>query len=89
LVVQPVACRYTADFTDTNPAAKQGRSLCPIRFNVYMGATLIEWKNEIHEIGMQQRGIMNTVLFPDDEVLITTSEEYIQATIHRLRLIMS
>jgi hypothetical protein len=44
-----------------------------------MDAMLIEWKNEITETGLQAH---NTILFLDDQVLITASED-VQSIFYR------
>jgi hypothetical protein len=70
--------------TDSNPpkwesinkGVRQGCSLCPLLFIIYMDAIIKRWRGGNHRgISINRNMILDTLLFADDQVLIASSED--------------
>ena len=71
-----------------NKAVRQGCGLSPILFNIYIDKIIKEFKTVIKKgIQLNNRKLMNTILYADDQILMATSEDDLQTLAHHLNLI--
>jgi hypothetical protein len=84
--------------TDSNPSkwepvnkgVRQGCSLSPLLFIIYMDAIIKRWRGGNHGgISINRSMILDTILFGDDQVLIAKSEDELQRAIYILQKTVS
>jgi hypothetical protein len=75
----------------TNVGVRQGCSLSPTLFNIYIDEIVRRWKNEVFRgirLSPSERYI-NTMLFADDQFIIQPTEDDLQRSIFKLQTICS
>ena len=71
-----------------NKGVRQGCGLSPILFNIYINKIIQEFKIVIKKgIQLNNRKLVNTVLYADDQILMATSEDELQTVAYRLNLV--
>ena len=66
----------------------EGCSLSSVLFNIYINKILQEFKTVIKKgIQLNNRKLVNTTLYADDQILMATSEDDVQTMAHHLNLI--
>jgi len=71
-----------------NKAVRQGCGLSPVLFNVYINKIIQEFKTVIKKgIQLNNRKLVNTILYADDQILMATSDDDLQTMAHNLNLI--
>ena len=71
-----------------NKEVRQGCGLSPVLFNIYTNKFIQEFKRVIKKgIQLNNRKLVNTILYADDQILITTSEDELQIMAYHLNLI--
>ena len=70
-----------------NKGVRQGCGLSHVLFNIYINKIIQEFKTIIKK-GIQQnnRKLVNTILYADDEILMATSEDDLQTMPYNLNL---
>jgi len=72
----------------TNQGLKQGCSMSPTLFNIYIDNTVREWDQTIETgIKLNQHTKIKTILFADDLLIIQSSENDLQRAIYKLYLV--
>ena len=71
-----------------NKAVRQGCGLSPVLFNIYINKIIQKFQTVIKKgIQINNRKLVNTILYAEDQILIATSEEDLQTMAHHLNLI--
>ena len=71
-----------------NKGGRQGCSLSPVLFNIYINKIIQEFKTLIKNgIQLNNRKLVNTILYADDQILMATSEDDLQIMSQHLNLI--
>ena len=72
-----------------NKGVRQGRGLSPVvLFNIYINTIIQEFKIVIKKgIQLNNRKLVNTILYADDQILMATSEDDLQTMAYHLNLI--
>jgi hypothetical protein len=71
-----------------NKGVRQGCGLSPVLFNIYINKIIQEFKTVIKKgIQLNNRKLVNTILYADDQILMATSEDDLQIMAHHLNLI--
>jgi len=71
-----------------NRRVRQGCGLSPVLFNIYINKTIREFKIVIKKgIQLNNRKLVNTILYADDQILLATSEDELQTMAYHLNLI--
>ena len=71
-----------------NKGVRQGCGLSPVLFNIYINKIIQEFKTVMKKgIQLNNRKLVNTILYADDQILIATSEDELQTMAHPLNLI--
>jgi len=71
-----------------NKGVIQGCGLSPVLFNIYINKIIQEFKTVIKKgIQPNNRKLVNTILYADDQILMATSEYNLQTMAHHLNLI--
>ena len=66
----------------------QGCGLSPVLFNIYFNKITQEFKTVIKKgIELNNRKLVNTVLYADDQILMATSQDELQTMAHHLNVI--
>lgn len=72
----------------TNQGVRQGCSLSPTLFNIYMDVIIRDWKRVIPPgINIGKGTCLNTLLYADDQVIIQETEDDLQLSLYRLNQI--
>ena len=62
--------------------------LSPVLFNIYINKVIQEFKTVIKKsIQLNNRKLVNTILYADDQILMATSEDELQTVAYRLNII--
>jgi len=68
-----------------NKRVRQGWGLSLVLFNTYINKIIQEFKTEIKKsIHLNNRKLVNTILYADDQILMATSEEDLQTMAYHL-----
>ena len=67
-----------------NQGVKQGCSLSPTSFNIYIDTAIQKWQSTLTEHFKRQDIILYTLLFADDQVIFSSSEDDLQMAAHKL-----
>ena len=71
-----------------NQGVRQGCSLSPSLFNMYIDEILREWMNVCPAgIRISDKGSLSTLLYADDQIIIGKSENELQRSIYTLHTI--
>ena len=71
-----------------NKGVRQGCGLSSVLFNIYINKIIREFKIVIKKgIQLNNRKLVNTILYADDQILMATSEDELQTMAYRLDLI--
>ena len=71
-----------------NKGVRQGCGLSPVLFNIYSNKIIEEFKTVIKNgIQLNNRQLVNTILYADDQIFMATSEDDLQTMAYRLNLI--
>jgi hypothetical protein len=71
-----------------NKGVRQGFGLSPVLFNIYINKIIQELKTLIKKgIELNNRKLVNTILYADDQILMATSEDDSQTMAHHLNVI--
>jgi len=71
-----------------NKGVRQGCSLSPVLFNIYINKIIQELKTVIKKgLQLNNRKLVNTILYADNQILMATSEDDLQTMAHHLNLI--
>jgi hypothetical protein len=70
-----------------NKGVRQGCGLSPVLFNIYIHKIIQEFKTVINMgIQLNNRKLVNTILYADDQILMATSEDDLQTKAYHLHL---
>jgi len=71
-----------------NKGGRQGCGLSPVLFNMYLNKIIQEFKTVIKKgIQLNNRKLVNTILYADDQILMAISQDDLQTMAHHLNLI--
>jgi hypothetical protein len=71
-----------------NNGVRQGCGLLPVLFIIYINKIIQEFKIVIKKgIQLNNRKLVNTILYADDQILMATSEDDLQTMAYHLNLI--
>jgi len=71
-----------------NKGVRQGCGLSPVLFNIYINKITQEFKRVMKKgIQLNNRKLVNNILYADDQILIATSEDELQTMAYHLNLI--
>ena len=71
-----------------NKAVRQGCGLSPVLFNIYINKIIQEFKTLIKKgVQLNNRKLVNTISYADDQIFMATSEDDLQTMAHHLNLI--
>ena len=86
-----VRIKFNDDISESihiNKGVRQGCGLSPVLFNIYIHKIIQEFKIVIKKgIQLNNRKLVNTILYADDQILMATSEDDLQTMAHHLNLI--
>jgi hypothetical protein len=75
---------------EINNGARQGCSLSPALFNIYLDEIITKWqKEDITGIKLSKNHQLSTLLFSEDQVVITDTEDNLQKAAHKLNHIIA
>ena len=67
---------------------RQGCGLSPVLFNIYINKIIQEFKTVIEEgIQLNNRNLVNTILYADDQILMATSDDHLQTMAYHMNLL--
>jgi hypothetical protein len=73
--------RYSKDIK-INQGVRQGCSLSPILFNIYLDDVIREWKTRSNPgIWLKETAALNALLFAEDQIIIQESEDKLKRSI--------
>jgi len=71
-----------------NKGLRQGCGISPVLFNIYINTIIEEFKIVVKKgIQLNNRKLVNTILYADDQILMATSEYDLQTMAYHLNLI--
>ena len=71
-----------------NKGVRQGCGLSPVLFNIYINKIIQEFKIVIKKsVQLNNRKLVNTILYADDQILMAISEDDVQTMAYHLNLI--
>jgi hypothetical protein len=80
----------TSEWKTVNCGVRQGCSLSPLLFMIYMNKIIQKWKVARHgNIPINRNINIDTMLFADDQVLLAKFEDDLQYSVHNLNKIVS
>jgi hypothetical protein len=72
----------------TNKGVRQGCGLSPVLFNIHINKIVQEFKMVIKKgLQLNNRNLVNTILYTDEQILMATSEDELQIMTYHLNLI--
>ena len=72
---------------NTNKGIRQGCGLSSVLFNIYINKIIQEFKRVMKkDIQLNNRKLLNTILYAGDQILIATSEDELQTMAYHLNL---
>ena len=70
-----------------NKGVREGCGLSPVLFNIYINKIIQEFKLVIKKgIQLNNRNLVNTIVYADDQILMATSEDELQTMAYHLKL---
>ena len=70
-----------------NKGVRQGCGLSPVLFNIYINKIIQEFKTVVKKgIQLNNRKLVNTILYADDQILMATSEDDLQTMAYHMNL---
>jgi hypothetical protein len=69
---------------EINTGVRQGCSLTPILFNIYIDDVIQKWQKDFQHNILKPKLKLNTVLFTDDQVITAENKENLQKATHKL-----
>jgi hypothetical protein len=77
-----------SEVISTNKGVRQGCGLSPVLFNIYINIIVQEFNATIMKgIQLNKRKYINNILYADDQILMSTSEDDLQKMVYHLNLI--
>ena len=77
-----------SEWKEINSGVRQGCGLSPLLFNIYMNAMIQDFRENRHgSIPINRHLKLDTIIFADDLVLLATSEDDLQWSVHNLNLV--
>jgi hypothetical protein len=75
---------------DINKGVRQGCPLSPTLFNIYLDEIITKWqKQNLTGIKLSKNQQLLTLLFADEQVIITDTERYLQKAAHKLNRLIT
>jgi hypothetical protein len=72
-----------SDPINTNKRVKKGCGLSPDLFNIYINEIIKEWKQTVNNgIQLNNKNKIQTILYADDQIIITKSEDELQIAVN-------
>jgi hypothetical protein len=79
-----------SEYTPINRGIRQGCPLSPTLFNIYLNEIQETWESEeIKGIQLSRNKCLNTLLFADDQVIISHSEDKSQKSTHKFNKLIN
>jgi transcription initiation factor TFIIIB Brf1 subunit/transcription initiation factor TFIIB len=79
-----------SNLAEINRGVRQGFPLSPTLFNIYLDEIITKWqKEEITGIPLSKNKQLLTLLFADDQVIISNTEDNLQKAVHKLNQIIT
>ena len=73
-----------------NKGIRQGCPLSPTLFNIYLDEIITKWQNQdITGIKLSKNQQLSTLLFADDQAIISDTEDNLQKAAHKLNQIIT
>jgi hypothetical protein len=76
--------RQSKILEEINTGVRQCYLLSPILFNIYIDEVVQKWQKNFQHNILKPKLKLNTVLFPDDQVITAENEENLQKATHKL-----
>jgi len=85
---QQITINQLSEPIHINKGVRQGCGLSPVLFKIYINKIIQEFKTVIKKgIQLNNRKLVNKILYVDDQILMATSEGDLQTMAHHLNLI--
>lgn len=73
----------------TNQGVKQGCPLSPALFSIYIDNVIRQWQEQLNTHFKIDDEVLNTILFADDQVIFSNTEDELQVAAHKLNELAS